>query len=159
MIDLFGVRYAATGKAYLIKSPTPIKHLRSLAKGQFVACYAAKGQPDYLLLAQGRAFLFDAKEFRGNRFPFSSLHVHQFNALCRWEECGGTSALILFASDLRAYFVIPLEAFKSAFLAWVDGQAKRGQAKRGKASISAEFMLENGIPWNEDGYLSPLLAI
>ena len=159
LIDLFGARYASTKKAYLIKSPPQVKHLRSLKNGQFVACYAAKGQPDYLLLADGVGYLFDAKEFKGNRFPFSSLHPHQFNALVRWQECGGKSALVFGASDHHAYFVAPLEAFKDQYLAWVDSKAKLGNAKRGQASLSFEWMLTNSIPWADDGYLSALKMI
>ena len=159
LIDLFGARYASTKKAYLIKSPPHVKHLRTLKNGQFVACYAAKGQPDYLLLADGVGYLFDAKEFKGSRFPFSSLHQHQFNALVKWKECGGKSALIFGADDHKAYFVVPLESFKDRYLAWVEAKSKLGAVKRGQASLSVEWMLTNSIPWADDGYLSALKMI
>ena len=158
LIDLFGYRYQSIGRAYLIKSPPPVKHIRSLKNGQFVGCYAKKGQPDYMLLADGDSYLFDAKEFKGRRFPFASLHRHQFDALVRWSECGGVSGLLVCATEMSAYWFIPVETFKSAYMAWIASRSIKGPTPKGKASLSVEWMAENGIPWGEDGYLSALIT-
>ena len=156
MIALFGARYMASGKAYLIKHEPPVKHIKSLKFGQFVAVRQAKGQPDYMILVNGRAILFDAKEFGGSRFPFSSLHRHQFDALMSFERNGGYSALFLRATDHNGYFVLPLSAFKLQFMDWDRCRQVGEKSKKGQASLSLTFIRENAIQWDESGYLAAL---
>jgi recombination protein U len=159
LIEFFGYKYQSSNEAYLIKYPPLVKHLRSLKNGQFVAVYSSKGQPDYFLISNGESFLFDAKEFAGNRFPFSSLHAHQFNALNQFENCGGNSALLFHAKSIDAFYVAPFKAFKSLYLDWIKARNKKAPTKKGSASISLEYMAEHFIPWNNEGYLHGLKMI
>tara|TARA_B100000427_G_scaffold111501_2_gene92433 strand:+ start:6332 stop:6865 length:534 start_codon:yes stop_codon:yes gene_type:complete len=154
MITLFGARYMSSGKAYLIKHEPPVKHLKSLKFGQFVAVRQAKGQPDYMILFDGKSVLFDAKEFAGKRFPFSSLHRHQFDALMAFERSGGYSALFLRSTDENGYFVLPLSAFKLQYMNWDRCRQVGEKSKKGQASLSLTFIRENAIQWDENGYLS-----
>lgn len=156
MIALFGAKYMAKNDAYLIKHEPPVKHLKSLKFGQFVAVRQAKGQPDYLIHFNGQSVLFDAKEFSGKRFPFSSLHRHQFNALMAFERTGGNSCLFLRATDANGYFILPLSAFKMEYMSWARCKDTGQKSKKGQASISLSFIRENGIQWDENGYLSAL---
>ena len=156
MIALYGSRYMAKGDAYLIKHEPPVRHLRSLKHGQFVAVRQAKGQPDYLILFKSTAVLFDAKEFSGKRFPFTSLHQHQFDALMRFERCGGNSALFMRSTASNGYFVLPLSAFKLQYMDWLRCRQLGEKSKRGQASLSLAFIQKNGIQWDENGYLAAL---
>tara|TARA_Y100001963_G_C6571722_1_gene349188 strand:- start:9 stop:554 length:546 start_codon:yes stop_codon:yes gene_type:complete len=154
LIEFYGHRYQNKQIAYLIKYPPVIKHLRTLKNGQFVATYAAKGQPDYLMISEGNSFLFDAKEFKGNRFPFSNLHAHQFKALNEFEKCGGYSALLLHAIDINQLFVAPFISFKSLYMDWMESRISHKPTKRGSASISLEYMSNEFIQWDDDGFLT-----
>lgn len=156
MIGFYGSRYLATGDAYLIKHEPSVRHIKSLKYGQFVAVRQAKGQPDFMILVEGRAILFDAKEFGGSRFPFSSLHCHQFDALMAFERSGGHSALFLRATDSNSYFVIPLSAFKLQFMKWDRCRQVGEKSKKGQASLSLSFIRENAIQWDDNGYLAAL---
>lgn len=156
MIALFGSRYMASGQAYLIKHEPPVKHLKTLRAGQFVGVRQAKGQPDYLILVHGVSVLFDAKEFSGNRFPFSSLHRHQFDALMAFERSGGSAALFLRSTDHNGYFVIPLSAFKLQYMNWRHCRDTGQKTKNGQASLSLTYIRENAIQWDENGYLAAL---
>ena len=156
MIALFGARYMSKGDAYLIKHNPPVKHLKSLKYGQFVAVRQAKGQPDYMILFNGISVLFDAKEFAGNRFPFSSLHKHQFDALMAFERSGGHSALFIRSTDHNGYFVLPLSAFKLQYMNWDHCRTVGEKSKKGQASLSLSFIKENAIQWDENGYLAAI---
>lgn len=54
--------YRRTGYAVVDKTPEPMKVIRSLGNGQFVACYVKRAQPDYKgTIKGGRTVIFEAK--------------------------------------------------------------------------------------------------
>lgn len=54
--------YASTGYARVDKTPEPMKVLRKLDKGRFIACFEKKAQPDYKgIIKGGRTVIFEAK--------------------------------------------------------------------------------------------------
>lgn len=54
--------YRAKGFAAIEKTPEPMKPIRDLGKGQFIACYEKKAQADYKgVVKGGREVVFEAK--------------------------------------------------------------------------------------------------
>ena len=76
----------------LKKTPEPMKVLRQLEDGKFVACFAKKAQPDFQgTLSSGRAVMFEAKSTRTGKIEQSAVTKEQadfldehlkMNALC-----------------------------------------------------------------------------
>lgn len=84
--------YAAQGLAVIEKNSEPMRVIKSLGKGQFVACFKEKAQPDYKgTLKGGRSVVFEAKFTTKDKMEQSrvspvqadqlTLH-HQLGALC-----------------------------------------------------------------------------
>ena len=58
----------ARGSALIDKTPEPLKVIRSLKGGQFIAVFDKKAQPDYKgTMKGGRAVMFEAKYTSGDR--------------------------------------------------------------------------------------------
>ena len=54
--------YAIKGFADIEKTPEPMKPIKDLGNGRFIACYEKKAQPDYKgTLKGGRSIMFEAK--------------------------------------------------------------------------------------------------
>ncbi len=54
--------YKARGSAVVEKTPEPMKPIRNMGQGRFLACYERKAQPDYKgVIKGGRAVMFEAK--------------------------------------------------------------------------------------------------
>lgn len=84
--------YRAIGLAAIDKTPEPMRVLRPLENGQFVACFAKKAQPDFEgTLSSGRSVMFEAKTTRTGKIDQSAVTKEQgdyldahgaMNALC-----------------------------------------------------------------------------
>ncbi len=54
--------YKARGSAVVEKTPEPMKPIRNMGQGRFLACYERKAQPDYKgTIKGGRSVMFEAK--------------------------------------------------------------------------------------------------
>lgn len=54
--------YRLRGFAVVEKTPEPMKPIKSMGQGRFLACYEHKAQPDYKgVIKGGRAVMFEAK--------------------------------------------------------------------------------------------------
>ena len=84
--------YKAKGLAHIDKTPEPMKVLRQLEDGKFVASFEKKAQPDFQgTLSSGRAVMFEAKSTRTGKILQSAVTETQadymdahaaMNALC-----------------------------------------------------------------------------
>ena len=84
--------YKAKGLAHIDKTPEPMKILRPLEEGKFVACFEKKAQPDFQgTLSSGRAVMFEAKSTRTGKILQAAVSEEQddyldehvkMNALC-----------------------------------------------------------------------------
>lgn len=64
--------YKRTGYAVIDKTPEPMRVIKSLGDGRFVACYQKKAQPDYKgTIKGGRAVIFEAKFTSADRMEQS----------------------------------------------------------------------------------------
>lgn len=62
MLDRTFAYYSSKGFAKIDKTPEPMKVIRSMGQGRFLACYTKSAQPDYKgTIKGGRTVIFEAK--------------------------------------------------------------------------------------------------
>lgn len=77
-IDASFEYYELTGFASIEKTPEPMKVLRSLGQGRFVACFQKKAQADYSgTIKGGRTVIFEAKFTATDRLEQSRVEDNQ----------------------------------------------------------------------------------
>jgi len=103
--------YTAAGH-YCQRNPTPYKVIGTAptkgAPGALRVVPEADAPPDWLVVANGIAFLLDVKQEAGVRFDFARVVKHQAQAFDFWEQQGPT---------FRAGVLASLD--RGAFLAWL----------------------------------------
>ena len=106
--------YQNTGVAEIEKTPEPIKRLgRANNKGQFLACYEKKGQPDYKgTVTGGGSVVFEAKHTSLNKISQSVVLPQQAEALERHRKLGATT-FILVSFALQRLYKIPWEVWRN----------------------------------------------
>lgn len=88
-LDASFAYYAERGFALIEKTPEPMRPTRSLGRGQFVAFYEKKAQPDYKgTLKGGRAIMFEAKYTDKDRLEQSRVLPSQAEYMTRHEALG-----------------------------------------------------------------------
>lgn len=105
--------YIAEGKALIIKTPEPMKPIRDLGQGKFIACYEKHAQPDYKgTLAGGRTVIFDAKHTDEDRLLQRAVTEAQTVALNKHQEFGAV-CFVLVSFGFQQFFNIPWEVFRT----------------------------------------------
>ena len=101
MIDQALRYYKERDIAVINKTPEPMKLIKSLGEGKFVACFAKKAQVDFCgSLAGGRAIRFEAKQTDTERFTRDRLTDEQMDDLRAHTEMGAyCCVMICFGSD------------------------------------------------------------
>ena len=70
--------YKEKGFAKIDKTPEPMKVIRSMGQGRFLACYTKAAQPDYKgLIKGGRAVIFEAKYTERDRIGQDAVNEDQ----------------------------------------------------------------------------------
>lgn len=88
-LDAAFAYYKACGSAVVEKTPEPMKPIRSLGRGQFVACYERKAQPDYKgVIKGGRAVMFEAKFTSTDRMDQDRVRPEQGDYLDQHQALG-----------------------------------------------------------------------
>ena len=92
--------YAQKGFAIIEKTPEPMRPIKSLGEGRFVAIFEKQAQPDYKgTLAGGQAVVFEAKSTATDRITQDRVTEDQAEHLTRCAELGGLAfVLCQFAS-------------------------------------------------------------
>ena len=81
--------YNETGYAQIDKTPEPMKVLRRLEKGRFIACFLKKAQPDYKgTVKGGRSVMFEAKYTEQDRMAQDVVSEEQRKYLDRGAQLG-----------------------------------------------------------------------
>ncbi len=81
--------YRCRGSALVEKTPEPMKPLRNLGKGRFLACYEHKAQPDYKgVIKGGRAVMFEAKFTSTDRIDQDRVRPEQVDYLDLHQSLG-----------------------------------------------------------------------
>lgn len=95
--------YRARGVADIEKTPEPMRVLRPLENGRFVACFSKKAQPDFQgTLRTGRAVMFEAKSTRTGKILQSAVTEEQKKHLDRHIDMGALCFVVVSFGDLYA---------------------------------------------------------
>ena len=92
--------YAQKGFAIIEKTPEPMRPIKSLGEGRFVAIFEKQAQPDYKgTLAGGQVVVFEAKSTATDRIIQDRVTEDQAERLSRCAKLGGLAfVLCQFAS-------------------------------------------------------------
>jgi recombination protein U len=111
IINAACAHYEKEGKAVIIKTPEPMRPLRSIGNGRFEACFAKKAQPDFKgVLAGGQAIVFEAKHTDTGKLARSVVSDEQIRALDRHRRMGA-SCFVIVSFGFTDCFKIPWEVF------------------------------------------------
>ena len=105
--------YQIAGKAIIEKTPEPMKVLRRLQGGQFIACFEKKAQPDYKgTTSGGHTIVFEAKHTDEDRIDQSRVSKTQSDSLDRYSEMGA-ACFILVSIRMQLFYRIPWSVWKT----------------------------------------------
>lgn len=104
-LDAWHASYRRSGRAYVVRTPPPVKLLSAVERGRFTACFSSAGPPDYSAIVDGRALVFDAKRTAKARLSFSAVADHQAQHLDEAELAGGLPWLAVSSGETGAWCV------------------------------------------------------
>lgn len=134
--------YSAAGLAEIQKTPEPMRPIRSLGNGKFIAHFSKMAQPDYKgTLKGGRAIVFEAKHTDKDRMLQSVISSEQEKELNKHLALGA-ECRVLVSFDFKRYFFIPWEVFRDM-----------------KARYGRKYIKPNDIPEYEIRYCGVLLFL
>lgn len=132
--------YKAKGLAHIEKTPEPMKVLRQLENGQFVACFAKKAQPDFQgTLSSGRAVMFEAKSTRTGKIEQSAVTKEQADFLDEHLKMNALCFVVVSYGDV--YAAVP----------WSDWKRMKGMF--GHKYMTREESQKYRIRFNRNGIL------
>lgn len=127
-------RYARTGVAFIEKTPEPMRPIRPLKGGQFVACFTKSAQPDFKgTLCGGRSICFEAKHASADRIEQARVTPEQAEALDKHEKLGAL-CFVLVSLRFERFYIVP-------WAVWRDMPGTFG-----KVSANAEDLEPYRIP-------------
>ena len=89
MIEAACQHYRLKGIAEITKTPEPMRPIKSLGQGKFIAHYEKMAQPDYKgTLAGGKAVVFEAKHTDSDRLQQNVISSEQEKQLDRHMKLG-----------------------------------------------------------------------
>jgi len=135
LLDRTCVHYALQGKAYIQKTPEPMRVIApiSRSKGQYKAIFTKKAQPDYTgTLKDGRSIVFEAKNTDSTNLAFDRLSPAQEKDLAYHDHLGAV-ALIVISFSLKRFYAVP----------WTDWKYLKDNS--GKKSVNEKDLAEYGI--------------
>lgn len=111
--------YREKGMADIEKTPEPMRPIKNLGSGRFMAIFEKQAQPDYKgTLAGGQAVMFEAKSTAADRITQDRVTGEQAERLTRCAELGGLSfVLCQFASG---------QVYKLPWSVWQGMQGRFG---------------------------------
>jgi len=112
MIDAACRYYEDKKLAVIEKTPEPMKPIKNLGGGKFMAHYEKQAQPDYKgTLVTGRAVVFEAKHTGSTKIEQSRLSAEQCDRLQKHSELGAVT-FILVSIDLQSFYRVPWDIWK-----------------------------------------------
>lgn len=112
-IDSSFAYYAHTGYALVDKTPEPMKVLKRMQGGKFIACFSKKAQPDYKgTIKGGRTVMFEAKYTTQSRLHSDVVSADQSEYLTKATELGAR-CYVLAGFEPGEVYRIPWETWAS----------------------------------------------
>ncbi|MBQ8331113.1 MAG: Holliday junction resolvase RecU [Clostridia bacterium] len=113
VIDATCEYYSRIGIAEIQKTPEPMKPIRPLGNGKFIAHYEKRAQPDYKgTCAGGRSIVFEAKHTDADRLLQSVVSSEQEKRLNKHEKLGA-DCFVLVSFGFKEFFKVPWAVFRS----------------------------------------------
>lgn len=104
--------YQEMGIACIAKTPEPMKPIKSLGQGRFVACFTKKGQPDYKgILCDGSGIMFEAKHTDSDRICQSAVTDAQWESLDIYERFEA-HCYVMVSLGLVKFYRVPWKVWK-----------------------------------------------
>ena len=130
-LDDLHARYRTGGRAWVVKVPAPYRVLGEPKGGFFRGVFEGGGPPDYVGVAAGRSYVFDAKQTSEDRWRFGALADHQAEHLDAAQRQGACAFILLWLGGV--VWVVPWQALGPLWWAW----RREARAAPGTASLSA----------------------
>lgn len=111
MIEAACEYYSQQGIAEIAKTPEPMRPIRSLGRGKFIAIFEKKAQPDYKgTLTGGGSIVFEAKHTYSDRMQQSVVTAEQKKRLNRHLKLGA-ECFVMVSFSFQRYFKVPWAIF------------------------------------------------
>lgn len=112
MLEASCRHYRLHGVAEITKTPEPMRPIKSIGQGKFIAHYEKMAQPDYKgTLAGGKAVVFEAKHTDSDRMLRSVISSEQEKQLDRHAALGA-ECFVMVSFGFQEFFKIPWEVFR-----------------------------------------------
>lgn len=129
-LDVSFAELARRGEGLVEKTPEPMRPIKALGGGRFVAVYEKHAQPDYKgTIAGGRTVLFEAKYCGADRIERSRVTAKQAEYLSKIENLGAAAFVLAGFSDGEV-FRIPWSFFDGMELTFGHKHIKREELER-----------------------------
>lgn len=113
MIESSAMEYERRGLAVVDKTPEPMKVIRPLGNGQFIAAFRKMAQPDFKgTLKDGTTVLFDAKHTDTDKLQQHAVTSEQVRCFERYEAMGA-QCFIVANIGFKDYYRVPWDTFKN----------------------------------------------
>lgn len=113
LIEASLFEYESMGLASVQKTPEPMKVLRRLKNGQFVACFTKQAQPDFKgTLCDGHCIVFDAKHTDKDRILQSAVSDEQTAILNTYERMMA-KCYIMVSMGFESFYRVPWGIWKN----------------------------------------------
>lgn len=105
--------YRMEGIADIMKTPEPMRPIKSLGAGRYMAVFEKKAQADYKgVLIGGRCIAFEAKHTSADRIQESAVTDEQGDMLDRYSAMGG-ECFVLVSFDDWSFYKVPWYAWRN----------------------------------------------
>lgn len=105
--------YRERGYALIEKTPEPMKPIRSIGQGRFVACYVKKAQADYKgTMKGGRTLIFEAKYTDSDRMTQDRVSAEQHEYMEKHAAIGARCYVVVGFRSGNVYR-IPFNVWKN----------------------------------------------
>ena len=121
--------YEEMARAAIEKTPEPMRPLRQLGGGQFVAVFEKKAQPDFKgTLAGGRTIAFEAKFTDDGKIDQKQVSDEQWRRLCA-HQAQGALCFVLVSFSFESYCMIPWDVWREMKTMYGRKYLKRSEAE------------------------------
>ncbi len=104
--------YEEKGIACISKTPEPMKPIKSLGNGRFIACFTKQAQPDFKgALCDGSCIIFDAKHTEKDRIQQNVITATQWETFDRYEVMGAKCYVVV-SIGMKDFYRVPWGIWK-----------------------------------------------
>ena len=121
--------YEDMGRASIEKTPEPMRPIKRLSGGKFVAVFEKKAQPDFKgTLNGGRAIAFEAKHTEDGQIEQKQVSDEQSRRLCAL-QAQGALCYVLVSFSFESFCMIPWDIWREMKTMYGRKYLKRSEAE------------------------------